>query len=391
MAAYCVLTYPTLEHWLTTAHLDSNSDSEQASAQSAILRAAESTSTHLTIVVRTAETAALPSPWDPASPSSSSSSSGGGAGEPPSPSPTRFFLRLERALARVYSIATDSFAQRDLVLAQVDVVLEQLRRQPVCVPSSSSSATTVIRWQTKDDSVDTPVNENGEHKGKGKETNPANHAHSGADHHHHHHDPHLKTLYPVVALGGTFDHLHSGHKILLTMAASITSRKLIVGVTDDALLKTKKFREWLEPLPFRIRNVENFIALIRPEIECACVPLQDVYGPTATDPEIEALVVSDETRAGGQAINTLRASRSLSILRIFCIALVAESTPSRVPSSTNLPAEALPTNKVGGEEEEEEEEVEGKVVVSPATKMGSTGIREWLSKRRQEEQQRTGA
>lgn len=91
-------------------------------------------------------------------------------------------------------------------------------------------------------------------------------------------------------------------------------------------------------------------------------------------------------------VNTLRASRSLSILRIFCIALVAESSnPSRVPSSTNLPAEALPTNKVGGEEEEEEEEVEGKVVVSPATKMGSTGIREWLSKRRQEEQQRTGA
>jgi hypothetical protein len=88
-------------------------------------------------------------------------------------------------------------------------------------------------------------------------------------------------------------------------------------------------------------------------------------------------------------VNTLRASRSLSILRIFCIALVAESTPSRVPSSTNLPAEALTTKK--DDDDEEEEEVEGKVVVSPATKMGSTGIREWLSKRRQEEQQRTGA
>mgnify|MGYP002718671144 FL=1 len=44
----------------------------------------------------------------------------------------------------------------------------------------------------------------------------------------------MKTLYPVVALGGTFDHLHSGHKILLTMAASITSRKLIVGVTGPS-------------------------------------------------------------------------------------------------------------------------------------------------------------
>ena len=101
-----------------------------------------------------------------------------------------------------------------------------------------------------------------------------------------------------------------------------------------------------------------------------------------------------------RAVNTLRASRSLSILRIFCIALVAESSnnPSRVPSSTNLPAEARTTtkgvddddNEAEEEDEEEEEEVEGKVVVSPATKMGSTGIREWLSKRRQEEQ-RTGA
>lgn len=37
--------------------------------------------------------------------------------------------------------------------------------------------------------------------------------------------------YPVVALGGTFDHLHAGHKILLSMAAWIASTKVIVGVT----------------------------------------------------------------------------------------------------------------------------------------------------------------
>jgi hypothetical protein len=37
--------------------------------------------------------------------------------------------------------------------------------------------------------------------------------------------------YPVVALGGTFDHLHAGHKILLSMAAWIASTKVIIGVT----------------------------------------------------------------------------------------------------------------------------------------------------------------
>jgi pantetheine-phosphate adenylyltransferase len=37
--------------------------------------------------------------------------------------------------------------------------------------------------------------------------------------------------YPVVIIGGTFDHLHAGHKILLSMAAWIADEKLIVGVT----------------------------------------------------------------------------------------------------------------------------------------------------------------
>lgn len=41
----------------------------------------------------------------------------------------------------------------------------------------------------------------------------------------------ISRMYPVTAMGGTFDHLHAGHKILLSMAAWITSEKLIVGMT----------------------------------------------------------------------------------------------------------------------------------------------------------------
>ena len=44
-------------------------------------------------------------------------------------------------------------------------------------------------------------------------------------------DPSQPPLYPVVALGGTFDHLHAGHKILLSMGAWIAKEKLIIGVT----------------------------------------------------------------------------------------------------------------------------------------------------------------
>jgi pantetheine-phosphate adenylyltransferase len=46
----------------------------------------------------------------------------------------------------------------------------------------------------------------------------------------------LPGLFPVVALGGTFDHLHAGHKILLSMAAWIAGEKIIVGVTGSSFV-----------------------------------------------------------------------------------------------------------------------------------------------------------
>lgn len=40
-----------------------------------------------------------------------------------------------------------------------------------------------------------------------------------------------KLFFERVVLGGTFDHLHDGHKVLLTLSALICTKKLFVGVT----------------------------------------------------------------------------------------------------------------------------------------------------------------
>ncbi|PPR01091.1 hypothetical protein CVT26_015997 [Gymnopilus dilepis] len=158
--------------------------------------------------------------------------------------------------------------------------------------------------------------------------------------------------YPVTALGGTFDHLHSGHKILLSMAAYITCRKLIVGITgalrgftsfvhsvlihlitpcsttDDALLQSKANKHILEPLPVRTHKVRQFLHFFKPEIEADIVPITDVYGPTGWDPDIQALVVSKETLGGAEAIAKHRQSKSLPPLRTFIIDVISSTAAS---------------------------------------------------------------
>jgi pantetheine-phosphate adenylyltransferase len=57
----------------------------------------------------------------------------------------------------------------------------------------------------------------------------------------------------------------------------------------------------LESLPERMRGVRQFMELFKSSLIYEIVPIYDVYGPTATDRNIQALVVSKETASGGNA------------------------------------------------------------------------------------------
>lgn len=47
--------------------------------------------------------------------------------------------------------------------------------------------------------------------------------------------------YDSVVLGGTFDRLHVGHKILLTEAVLHARKRVVVGVTDVNMIKSKPY------------------------------------------------------------------------------------------------------------------------------------------------------
>lgn len=175
-----------------------------------------------------------------------------------------------------------------------------------------------------------------------------------------------------VAVGGTFDHLHVGHKLLLTATALVLEptdednvdreRILTVGVTGDALLAKKKYAECLESWEERFQGTLAFLLAIidfsgkqdtasavqrtsapAPNGQMATVRLQpnlvfkfveffDTCGPTTTDPNISALALSEETQAGGAFVNEERAKKGWTTLSIFSVGVLQSSEATDVSS-----------------------------------------------------------
>ncbi|ORY37231.1 Nucleotidylyl transferase [Rhizoclosmatium globosum] len=131
----------------------------------------------------------------------------------------------------------------------------------------------------------------------------------------------------TVVLGGTFDHLHQGHLILLSMAALLAEEKLICGVYDFAntpqrLLK-KANHEFMESLDARIKAVEEFLRLFKPNLQYRIEGILDDFGPTRNEPDMQVIVASGETEQGCLAVNKLRKENGLCELDIYLIGVVA--------------------------------------------------------------------
>lgn len=176
----------------------------------------------------------------------------------------------------------------------------------------------------------------------------------------------------TVCIGGTFDHLHPGHKLLLTAGAylldipergSSDTCTYIIGITGDELLKNKKDAEVLEAWDDRARNVIYFLSSILelsregwsravvPSIDqkdgefvakfrdgtitVHCVTIQDPFGPTITQQNLDCLVVSAETRSGGKAVNDKRNELGWSALEVFEVEVLDAGDKSDGPSSSS--------------------------------------------------------
>ena len=126
--------------------------------------------------------------------------------------------------------------------------------------------------------------------------------------------------FDLVAMGGTFDVVHSGHMALLDKAFSISS-KVIIGLSSDQLAK-KMGKNLTNDYIKRLSLLKSVIEKNFPNSSYEISKLENDFGPAVIEGSVKALVVSEETSDKGIRLNELRAERNLSPVRIVVVPMV---------------------------------------------------------------------
>ena len=124
-----------------------------------------------------------------------------------------------------------------------------------------------------------------------------------------------------VAVGGTFDEFHRGHRVLLTKAFEIGERVAIGLCSDKFVVKMGK-PHVTAPYAERLKELEAFLKDLGVSGRVEFVPLDDPFGTTLSGSCIEALVVSEETKSVALEINKKRREARLPQLGVVTVVMV---------------------------------------------------------------------
>jgi len=134
-----------------------------------------------------------------------------------------------------------------------------------------------------------------------------------------------------VATGGTFDHIHAGHRRLLEKSFEVGDH-VIIGVTsDDFVAKVGKKPD----LDYETRSAQlrRYIENNFPGRSYTIAKLHDYFGPGIAEADVQALVASPETASRLALANSLRAEKGFPPLVLITVDWVAAQDGKPISST----------------------------------------------------------
>ncbi len=119
-------------------------------------------------------------------------------------------------------------------------------------------------------------------------------------------------------VGGTFDRFHLGHQKLLATAFQ-NSEKVIVGIATDELFKDKSLAQIIEDYKTREQTVLHFLSQQSFENRFESVPINDFYGTSLTDGNLDAIFITESNRENVLKMNEERQKKGFHLLEIIIV------------------------------------------------------------------------
>ena len=134
-----------------------------------------------------------------------------------------------------------------------------------------------------------------------------------------------------VVVGGTFDHLHDGHKHLLKMS-KYYAKTTLIGITSEDMTKQKPHPERIQPYEKRKQNIEDYAKKIN--LNYDITEINTIYGPAIDNTlDIDAIILTEETLKNGILINKKRKENNLKELEYIILPYILGADKTKIDST----------------------------------------------------------